>query len=80
EVDPHRVGVALSTYFIGLDLGLGEGPYALGSLHGLFDYSQIYILCGLIPVVVLVLYKLFYKTKRAVAAVGTMNQPINEED
>lgn len=80
EVDPHRVGVALSTYFIGLDLGLGVGPYALGSLHGLFDYSQIYILCGLIPVVVLVLYKLFYKTKRAVAAVGTMKQPINEED
>jgi MFS family permease len=80
EVDPHRVGVALSTYFIGLDLGLGVGPYALGSLHGLFDYSQIYILCGLIPVVVLVLYKLFYKTKRAVAAVGTLKQPINEEE
>ena len=63
EVDSHRIGVALSTYFIGLDLGLGVGPYALGSLKGMFNYSQIYIICGVIPVVVIVLYKFFYKTK-----------------
>ena len=66
EVDSHRIGVALSTYFIGLDLGLGVGPYALGSLNGMFNYSQIYIICGVIPVVVIVLYKFFYKTKKVV--------------
>ncbi|MEJ8827968.1 MFS transporter [Enterococcus gallinarum] len=66
EVDSHRIGVALSTYFIGLDLGLGVGPYALGSLKGMFNYSQIYIICGVIPVVVIVLYKFFYKTKKVV--------------
>ena len=32
-VEPSKVSIALSTYFIGLDLGLGFGPYALGTVH-----------------------------------------------
>ncbi len=78
EVDPHRIGVALSTYFIGLDLGLGVGPYVLGSLHGLLNYAQIYIVCGLIPVVVIVLYKLFYKTKHVVENASILEQQVKE--
>ena len=63
-VDSTKVGIALSTYFIGLDLGLGFGPYALGSLHGFLSYSGIYILCAVIPVAVTILYAIFYKAKK----------------
>lgn len=62
-VDSTKVGIALSTYFIGLDLGLGFGPYALGAIHGVFSYSGIYILCAILTVVITVLYALFYKGK-----------------
>lgn len=62
-VDQSRIGVALSTYFIGLDLGLGVGPYSLGALHSVLNYQGIYIFCGIIPIIVTVLYRVFYKTK-----------------
>lgn len=62
-VDPSKIGIALSTYFIGLDLGLGMGPYALGALQSTLSYSGIYLFCAVIPVIVIVLYKLFYKGK-----------------
>ncbi|MFD2728896.1 MFS transporter [Enterococcus camelliae] len=62
-VDQNRIGVALSTYFIGLDLGLGVGPYSLGALHSILDYRGIYIFCGIIPIAVTVLYRVFYKAK-----------------
>ena len=60
-VEPAKIGVALSTYFIGLDLGLGVGPYTLGILHGLLSYSGIYIVSAIIPVIVLVLYAIYYR-------------------
>ena len=31
-VPVHRIGVATSTYFIALDVGLGFGPYILGAI------------------------------------------------
>ena len=31
-VPVHRIGVATSTYFIALDMGLGFGPYILGAI------------------------------------------------
>lgn len=65
-VPTHRVGVALSTYFIGLDLGLGVGPYGLGVLKGtLGSYPHIYLFCAVIPIIVLVLYAIFYHPDRA---------------
>lgn len=60
-IEPAKIGVALSTYFIGLDLGLGVGPYTLGVLHGLLSYSGIYIVSAIIPVIVLVLYAIYYR-------------------
>ncbi|ERK58122.1 transporter, major facilitator family protein [Gemella bergeri ATCC 700627] len=62
-VDSTKVGIALSTYFIGLDLGLGFGPYALGTVHSVLSYSGIYILCAILTIFVTVLYALFYKSK-----------------
>ncbi|MEI5993523.1 MFS transporter [Candidatus Enterococcus mansonii] len=59
----HRIGIALSTYFIGLDLGLGVGPYVLGELHNFLSFQGLYFVAGLIPVVCTVLYALFYRSK-----------------
>lgn len=61
----HRIGIALSTYFIGLDLGLGVGPYVLGELHSFMSFQGLYLFAGCIPIVCAVLYALFYKSKKA---------------
>lgn len=66
-VEPSKVSIALSTYFIGLDLGLGFGPYALGTVHSFLSYSGIYILCAVLTVAVAILYAIFYKGKDAKA-------------
>lgn len=64
-VESSKVSIALSTYFIGLDLGLGFGPYALGTVHSFLSYSGIYILCAALTVAVAILYAIFYKGKDA---------------
>lgn len=66
-VDSSKVSIALSTYFIGLDLGLGFGPYALGTVHSFLSYSGIYVLCAVLTVAVAILYTIFYKGKDAKA-------------
>ena len=50
-----------TTSFIGLDLGLGFGPYALGTVHSFLSYSGIYVLCAVLTVAVAILYSIFYK-------------------
>ena len=60
SVDLSKIGIALSTYFIGLDLGLGVGPYILGILHSVLSYQGLYLLCALIPVIIAIIYRLFY--------------------
>ena len=66
-VEASKVSIALSTYFIGLDLGLGFGPYALGTVHSFLSYSGIYVLCAVLTVAVAILYAIFYKGKDAKA-------------
>lgn len=61
HAEGHRIGIALSTYFIGLDLGLGVGPYIMGELRNFLSFSGVYVIAGLIPIVCVVLYKLFYQ-------------------
>ncbi|MGM0124934.1 major facilitator superfamily transporter [Enterococcus sp. AZ194] len=63
--DPHRVGIALSTYFIGLDLGLGVGPYILGELRNVLSFQGIYLVAGVLPIICTLLYKFFYHPKEA---------------
>lgn len=61
EKDVSRVGVALSTYFVGLDLGIGVGPYVLGVLRNFVDFKQMYLIVAVLPIMCAILYKLFYK-------------------
>lgn len=61
EKDVSRDGVALSTYFVGLDLGIGVGPYVLGALRNFVDFKQMYLIAAVLLIICAILYKLFYK-------------------
>lgn len=57
--EPHRIGIALSTYFIGLDLGLGIGPYIMGEIHQVLSFQGLYILAGIIALACIFVYMYF---------------------
>ncbi|MNN35296.1 major facilitator superfamily transporter [compost metagenome] len=59
SIPRHRMGLANSTYFILLDLGLGLGPFALGYLVPGLGYRGLYLaLVGVIVVGIAVYYVL----------------------
>ncbi|AIA68101.1 MFS transporter [Streptococcus equi subsp. zooepidemicus] len=66
-VEEHRFNTAMSTYMIGLDLGLGAGPYLLGLIKdmllgsGVQSFRQLFWLAAVIPVACAVMY--FLKTQ-----------------
>ena len=55
-VREHRISIALSTYFIGLDLGLGVVPYLMGMLKSLTSFRGLYVIAGVIPLICTALY------------------------
>ena len=63
-VKEFRIGVAVSTYFVALDLGLGVGPYVLGALKDSIGFSGIYVLTGIGAVFSAILYYLIYARGR----------------
>lgn len=56
KVPAADTGVATSTYFIGMDSGLGLSPYVLGLALPLVGYSGLYMVMSLIILVVFVVY------------------------
>ncbi|MCW1004749.1 MFS transporter, partial [Streptococcus anginosus] len=65
-----RFNTAMSTYMIGLDLGLGAGPYILGLVKdgflgaGVQSFRELFWIAAIIPVVCGILY--FLKSSRQV--------------
>ena len=59
-VEEVRIGVAVSTYFVMLDLGLGVGPYLLGAFKEPLGFQGIYSAVGLGAIGCAVLYWLLY--------------------
>ncbi|MBU2703971.1 MFS family permease [Sporomusaceae bacterium BoRhaA] len=64
----YRMGVATSTYFIALDLGLGVGPFLLGFLRPVIGFQGIYIVTAIVAFLCVFLYYALYGKK-----VGRMN-------
>lgn len=54
--EPHRFGLATSTYFILLDIGLGIGPYLLGLVEPHTTYRNLFLAMVPIIIVALVVY------------------------
>lgn len=53
---PHRMGLANSTYFIALDLGLGVGPLLLGYLVPATGYRGMYLTLVFLILIGIVVY------------------------
>ncbi|MCG7338274.1 MFS transporter [Staphylococcus sp. ACRSN] len=60
---PTKYGIATSTYFIGLDLGLGFGPYVLGFATSSVTYAQLYGIMAVIVAITLFIYYLVHGRK-----------------
>lgn len=56
STEPHRFGLATSTYFILYDLGLGIGPFVLGMIEPYTTYSVIFMAMSPIIFICLPLY------------------------
>lgn len=65
--EPHRFGLATSTYFILYDLGLGVGPFILGMIEPYTTYRTIFV--SMIPLILICipLYYLLVGRKRRLA-------------
>ena len=53
---PAKYGIATSTYFIGLDLGVGFGPYILGFMTSSVSYAQLYAIMAIIVLIAAIIY------------------------
>lgn len=58
--DPHKMGLATSTFFIFLDFGVGFGPYILGSLVPHVGYDGIFKLLAGVVLFAVLLYVALY--------------------
>jgi MFS family permease len=65
KVPPLRVGMATSTYFIAMDLGLGVGPYILGLMIPFIGYRGIYLFAFMVLIGCIVLYYFMHGAKEA---------------
>lgn len=59
-VPVHRIGVATSTYFIALDVGLGFGPYILGAVKESVGYTYMFQGTVVIALIALLVYFALY--------------------
>lgn len=56
-----RIGAATATFFIFFEVGSGLGPIILGSIIPFTGYSLLYIILGIIGVLTILPYFLFYR-------------------
>ena len=68
STEPHRYGLATSTYFIFLDIGLGVGPYLLGLIEPHTTYRMLYL--AMVPVILLALVLYYFLVQRKNQAVS----------
>ncbi|KGR77309.1 MFS transporter [Ureibacillus sinduriensis] len=58
STEPHRYGLATSTYFILLDIGLGVGPFILGLVEPYTTYRQLFL--AMVPIILLALVLYYF--------------------
>lgn len=64
KVSPSsKYGIATSTYFIGLDVGIGFGPSLLGLFTGMISYTQVYLIMAIVAALCTLLYFLIHGRK-----------------
>ena len=61
RVDPSRVGVATSTFYIGADLGQGFGPMIGGAISSTFNYTILFLFCAALMLVAMLVFNLYQR-------------------
>ena len=56
ESPQHRMGLATSTFLICMDLGVGMGPFLLGSIVPLFGFRGLYLMSAIVVFLCIFLY------------------------
>ena len=56
ESPQHRVGLATSTFLICMDLGVGIGPFLLGSIIPMFGFRGLYLTLAIVVFLSILLY------------------------
>jgi predicted MFS family arabinose efflux permease len=65
KVSPLRTGVAVSTFYIGADIGQGFGPILGGEISNLFGYKAMFISYAVLMIAVLMLFTLYQRRTRS---------------
>ncbi|MFD1506932.1 MFS transporter [Georgenia yuyongxinii] len=64
RVMPHRMGLAVSTYFLMLEVGMGLGPLALGAIVTRADYRVMFLVTAAIAIAAAAHYALVHGRHR----------------
>ena len=60
---PKNIGLAISTFFIGLDFGVGIGPFLLGFIIPLVGFRSLFFLLAIVVFVLLGVYYMVHGRK-----------------
>ncbi|WP_378952892.1 MFS transporter [Pelosinus sp. sgz500959] len=52
----HKSGLATSTYFLSMDIGVGVGSFVLGLVVDYTDYRTMYLICSLVVILIAILF------------------------
>ncbi len=70
RVGRERSGVAVSTFYLGGDVGQGIGPILGGYIAGCFGYGSVFLFCGYLVLAVLIGYIVSELTHRKTESEG----------
>jgi len=59
----HRMGRAVSTFFVTMEAGMGIGPYLLGFLIPILGFRNLYVILGILMLVFSGLYHILHGRK-----------------
>ncbi len=61
RVNPGRVGVATSTFYIGADIGQGVGPMIGGAISSTFNYTVLFLVCAALMLLAMLFFHLYQR-------------------
>jgi MFS family permease len=61
--EPHRIGLATSTFFVSMDMTIGIGPFIFGLFVPLIGYRGIYVGGGMTALACMLLYYMLHGRK-----------------
>ena len=64
-VDKHRMGHAISTFFICFDIGLAVGSVVMGLLIAQWNFEIMYLCCAVLVILTLLIYQKYVTKKQS---------------